>query len=309
LESTAEDHKRHREELEFLPLAREIGYMNSFRSIYQFKDELTNTFFRFAKKLVREKSWANLPSASKAIYPVIGVHCDAEGWAFPGQQTIAILSGRRPKTVRQGIKGLEALPGFWAKPDVTSTGQRSYRYHIQPPPQEPGASFFFHKEIITGGNWLHLTPSAQALYPTLRTFAFFDSYAYDGSLGGDFWESYVGRQFDFVNMDFEIMAEYAGISSRSLDSALQSLLDHNLLAEVEDHPDSDPAFDSQFPTWAVYVEPEYRYKTDYLNQRVTKRYGNPCKKVRKILPPKKIDKKIVSRNIRRHLLGSSHLSV
>jgi hypothetical protein len=281
-------------------LAKEIGYMNSFRRIYEFKDELTNTFFRFSKKLVREKFWAELPPASKSIYPVIGVHCNAKGSAFPGQLTIAILSGRTPKTVRHGIRGLEKLPGFKAKPDVTSIGQRSYRYYIQPPPKEPGASFFFNKDIITGGNWLHLKPSAQALYPVLRTFAFFDPEAYDGSAPFYWSEAYRDRQFDFVNMDFEVMAEYAGISKRSLDSALQSLLDHNLLDEVEEAEEYGWPFDSEFPTWAVYVDPEYRYRTEYLNERTTKRYGGPQRKVRKKLRPKKIDKKKLSRNIRRY---------
>lgn len=270
------------------------------RRNYEFKDELTNTFFRFAKNLVREKLWATLPLASKAIYPVIGVHCDARGWAFPSQQTIAILSGRTTNTVRQGIRGLETLPGFRAKPNVTSTGQRTYHYHIQAPPQEPGASFFFHKEIITGGNWLHLRSSAQALYPVLRTFAFFDPEAYDGSPPFYWLAAYRDRRFDFVNMDFEVMAEYAGISKRSLDSALQSLLDHNLLDEVEEAEEYGWPFDSEFPIWAVYVDPEYRYKTEYLNERTTERYGGPQRKVREKLRPKKIDKKIVSRNIRRN---------
>jgi hypothetical protein len=117
--------------------------MSNFRRIYEFKDELTNTFFRFAKNLVREKFWANLPPSSKAIYPVIGVHCDAEGLAYPSQNTIAILSGRTANTVREGIKGLEFFPGFKAKPYVTSTGQRAYRYHIQPPPTKTRSTLLF----------------------------------------------------------------------------------------------------------------------------------------------------------------------
>jgi hypothetical protein len=270
--------------------------MGNFRPIYEFKDELTDTFFRFSTGLVREKLWAKLPPASKAIYPVIGVHCNAKGWAFPGQLTIAILSGRTPKTVRQGIKDLETLLlGFNAEPDVTSTGQRSYRYHIKPPPKKPGASFFFHKKIIEGGNWLHLSPAAQALYPVLRTFGYFDLEAYDGSLPHEWLERYKDRQLDFVNMDIEVMAEYAGISERSLDSAMQSLLKHNLIAEVEETAEFDSVYDPEFPTWAVYVKPEYRYEAEDLNELVEKRYGGKKKRPRKILPTKKIVKKLLSR--------------
>ena len=39
-------------------------------------------------------------------------------------------------------------------------------------------AFFFHKAIIEGGNWSLLTPSSHALYPVLRTFAFWDYYEY-----------------------------------------------------------------------------------------------------------------------------------
>ncbi len=72
--------------------------------MYQFRDEINYiNFFRFNKALVTQKLWANLPKASKSVYPVILVHCNAKGMAFPGQKTIAILSGRTEKTVREGI--------------------------------------------------------------------------------------------------------------------------------------------------------------------------------------------------------------
>jgi hypothetical protein len=145
---------------------------------------------------------------------------------------------------------------------------------------------------------MHLRPSAQALYPVLRTFAFFDPEAYDGSPDDSWWKSYRNRKFDFVNMDFDVMAEYAGITERSLDSALNSLSEHDLLAEVDEATEYDLDFYSEFPTWAVYVDPEYRYKRDYLNELTAKRYGINQRKVKKKLRPKKIDKKIVSRNVR-----------
>jgi hypothetical protein len=83
--------------------------------MYKFKDEINYTnFFKFDKELVRSGKWANLRKASKSVYPVILVHCNARGTAFPGQETIAILSGRTEKTVREGIKGLEGFHDFKA---------------------------------------------------------------------------------------------------------------------------------------------------------------------------------------------------
>ena len=130
--------------------------------MYLFKDELTDTFFRFNKWLVRDQIWARLPLASKAIYPVIGVHTNEHGWAFPSEQTIAILSGISENTVRKGIHGLLEVPGFEVEKYVTTRGYKANRYFINPPPKRKDTSFFFHKLVVTGGNWMKLRSTAKA---------------------------------------------------------------------------------------------------------------------------------------------------
>lgn len=170
---------------------------------------------------------------------VIVCHRNTQGVAFPGEQTIAILSGRTEKTVRQGIRGLEGFPGITIDNYVTKRGQRSKKFCILKPPQVPGRAFPFHRQILESGNWLHLLPSAQALYPVMRCFSFFD---YDVSqlylcqeddnemYGAEFNEIYQSRQWDFCEAEKSVLAKYAGITPKSMYQALSSL-ETNFLIE------------------------------------------------------------------------------
>ena len=235
--------------------------------MYKFKDELNGNFFRFDKKLVHNKRWAKLPEASKAIFPVIGVHCDENGWAFPSELTIAILAGVCVKTLREGIKGLKRSKFLTVDTYVTARGHRANKYFIKPPSKEKGASFFFYKAVIAGGNWLHLRRSAQALYPFLKAYAFYDHLAYidEKQFRSDNVEgSYEEREFDFVNADPEVMAKHAGISLNSVDKALESLEEHSLIGEASGIDD--------LLTWMIYLIPPRPYDADYLNDSATKRY-------------------------------------
>lgn len=99
--------------------------------MYQFKEKIDHIgHFWFDKKLIENKNWAALKSSSKAIYPVIGCHCNKLGEAFPSEMRIAILSGRTDKIVRKGIIGLEEFPGIKIKNYITKRGRRSKRFTI-----------------------------------------------------------------------------------------------------------------------------------------------------------------------------------
>ncbi len=235
--------------------------------MYFFKDELTDNFFRFCKWLVRDQIWARLPLASKAIYPVIGVHCNKHGCAFPSEQTIAILSGISENTVRKGIHGLLEVPGFEVEKYVTARGYKANRYFIHPPPKRKDTSFFFHKLVVTGGNWMKLRSTAKALYPVLNTFSYYDQPAHNERAEVKSAD-YLDREFDFVDMDVDVMAEYAGISHRSLKYALDDLQGHFLIEET--YPINEPGR----RTWKIYVKPVDIYPSDHLNELITERYGN-----------------------------------
>ena len=129
--------------------------------MYQFKEGINRTvFFWWDKKLIKNKNWAILPKSSKAVFPVIACHCNENGKAFPGERTIAILSGRTDKIVREGIRELENFPGFEVDQYVTKRGRKAKKFDIKFPKRiEKGQAFPFHKFIIEGGNWSLLVPT------------------------------------------------------------------------------------------------------------------------------------------------------
>ncbi len=208
--------------------------------------------------LILTKRWANLPSASKSIYPVIGVHCNKSGLAFPSEETIAVLSGRTPKTVREGIDGLKGSPvGFKVERYVTGRGHRANKYYLTLPPKEKGRTVFFFKAVIEGGNWLHLSSTAQALYPVMKSFVFWDFWE-EETEEEDSLEIFANRDHDLSSPDQDVMCEYAGISHRSLYDALESLEEHSLIEKTDPYEGQD--------TWKVFRLPPQIYKHDYLNE-------------------------------------------
>ena len=246
--------------------------------MHKFKDEINYiNFFRFDKILIKQGLWANLPPASKSVYPVIVVHCNAKGTAFPGQRTIAILSGRTEKTVREGIKGLEGFPGFKAYKVLKGRGHWSYDYKISVTPDEKGRSFALYKCLFESGYWSQLSPCAHSLYIVMRTFAFFDGESYcvledlDGYKGYDVNELidngvYQEREYDFVDAERDILAEYAGISSaRGFTDALNSLEGNHLIEPTDSIAGRD--------TWKIFLIPQSIINRDLLNEWVKKRYG------------------------------------
>lgn len=240
--------------------------------MYQFKERVDEIgHFWFEKKLIENKNWAALESASKAIYPVIGCHSNELGVAFPGETTIAILSGRTDKIVRKAIIGLEDFPGINIEKYVTKRGRRSKKFILSKHSGEPGSAFPFHRTILEYGNWLHLLPSAQALYPVMRYFGYFDSDIFnlyseieDESFDyTNFKGHYPNRQWEFCDAEKDVLAEFAGINKKSIKAALKSL-NKNFLIE----PYNDDFYDG----WKVYLQPFKIYKRDYLNDQVIKKY-------------------------------------
>jgi len=243
--------------------------------MYQFKEKLnTEVFFKFDKMNVKNKRWSRLPRASQSIYPVIAVHCNSKGIAFPSEETIAILSGRTSKTVRSGIAGLMHYPGFTIERYVTSRGNRAIKYKLDIVPGERGRWFPFYKCVVEGGNWSLLPPGAQALYPVIKTFAFFDCEEYCDRENLDYGYNlqemiesgcFQNREYDYCNADIKVMAEYAGIGTSTVSKALIELEQAFLVEKIECINEND--------TWKVFRMPPKRYIPDWLNGKTKKRYG------------------------------------
>lgn len=238
--------------------------------MYQFKEHAySNVHFWFDKKLIENMNWAMLPKSSKAIYPVIACHRNGKGLSFPGERTIAIMSGRTDKVVREGIQGLISFPGFKVVPYVTKRGRRSKKFHLKQPPRENGRSFPFHKCIIDGGNWAELKTVAKALYPVMRYFGFYDEdavYSDQDIFPGDkFNEIYPKRKYDLCQAEGHLMAHYAGIARNSVPEALRDL-ERNFLIE------SIQRYDLDVFTWKVYLRPPRYFRRDHLNTKTMEIY-------------------------------------
>lgn len=239
--------------------------------MYQFKYNINDeVFFRFDKWLIENLHWAELPPSSKSVFPVIGVHCNRAGIAFPKEETIAILSGRTEKTCRGGINGLKDFPGFSFRHYITARGKRSRRFYLKlPSTDDKGRAFAFHRCIVDGGNWLLLKPTAQALYPVMRHFGFFDFRAYCDLYEIDckpdnFDEVYKARGYDFCEAEVGIMAEHAGISTGSMAEALKNLQDCFLIEPM--------GAVEGVSGWRVFLRPAETFEPADLNRGVMERH-------------------------------------
>ena len=236
--------------------------------MYHFPDEINyNAAFWFDKKLIENMIFAGLPANSRTILPVIKSYANADGIAFPDEQTIAILSGRTEKTVRAGIKNLEGLPGLKVEDYTTRRGRRSKRFVFDKVPREKGRSFPFHRCIFEGGNWCETSRSGQALYLVLRYFGFYDYETYEEdetAEGRDFDEAFRTRRWEYCEAEKQLMAHCAGIDRRSVDAALGSL-QKNFLTEPLGRA-------GRSYRRKVFLIPPERWECAYLNAGAARRY-------------------------------------
>jgi len=241
--------------------------------MYWFREEINwHAHFWFDKRLITSGLWAKLPKASKSVYPVIGCFRNAQGLSYPSERTIAILCGRSEKTVRAGIRGLEGLYNLKIFGYLTPRGRRSRKFYLAAPPKRPGRAFPFYRCLLEKGLWQDLTPTAQALYPVLRCFGFFDADLYRAFVDPEFQDAALdtvlaSRDFDFCEADPMELVRHAGISKPSLLPALQSLKKNRLVKAL----DPDPR--GRGSLWQVYFKTTAWYPREYLNEKVRKRYG------------------------------------
>jgi hypothetical protein len=195
-------------------------------------DSMEN-YFMFDKAWIKAGHWSSLSLTAKAVFPVIAVHCGANGIAFPGEETIAKLTGRTAKTVRQGIRDLEemAFHGFRVSHYKTKQGRRAKSYQISPAPRTKGAAFPFYRSLIDSGAWGKLKPSARAVYIAMRICGFFDFMeCTDDDYDGD--DAFRDRRCDLCNLHRTGLSYIAGIDRRSFREAEQSLIENRLIEET-----------------------------------------------------------------------------
>ena len=240
--------------------------------MFQFTDDLREELFIQISKYYFEKDlWGPLPQASKAVLPIILKHLNEDGTCFPSQQTIAILAGITEKTVRHGLKGLDGLPGYETEKYISRRGHIAYKYRMRAIPEHPKSISICHG-FFNGGNWSQLTPSAKAVYPVLKYFAWWDFgiYREDEEIieheGEDLsGQNYPHRSYDYADPDRECVSSISGIATRSVGSAYDSLIDCHF---IELH---EPSMGRE--TWKLFVDPQMVFKPDYLNRQARERYA------------------------------------
>ena len=209
--------------------------------MYYFPDEINyKALFPFHKTMIRNGVWAMMPSSAKSIFPVIASYANKNGLAFPSERTISILCGRTDKTVREGIRHLGKLDCISVQPYITEHVRRSKRFHIKSPIPERGKTFPFYRSVLESGFWQELKPAAQALYPVMRSYGYFDEDAYreewapEDADDMEFDELYQNRLLDFVEAERRILVEKAGINYRSLEAAVVNLVNNCLVRFYEE---------------------------------------------------------------------------
>jgi len=234
-----------------------------------FPDDIrTELFIRIGSHYFKDKIWKEWSKATKAIVPVIMKHSDACGQSFPSQTRIAVYSGITEKSVRQGLKGLEDFRDFGIKKEITKRGWLKNKYWLKPAKRNEKGAIFISHAFFNGGNWALLSSCAKAIYPVLQYFCFWDFDLY-GELEkivespSDFVDVYRDRKYDFLNAEPEAIAEYSGISERSISSAFQSLMKCYFIESLG-------TIDNRM-TWKLFKQPP-RIFNDYLNEQVRKRY-------------------------------------
>ena len=238
--------------------------------MYQFTENLNlNQFFRFSKKWVLNMNWSMLPLRAKAVLPVVYAHDNGKGQSWPSEETISALSRLSPKTVRKGINELLSLPGFSFKWQMTATGRKSKKFKF-PLPGNSEKVFFFHKVILTGGNWRLLKPIGKAIYPVLRTFSQWDrNEAYESeeikNTDEDFKESFADREWEYSEAEPGILARYAGITRARVYDALRDLQECALIERSDGR-------------WKVYLIPQEHYTRDFLNGQLIKSFRHKLRK-------------------------------
>lgn len=207
-------------------------------------------------------TWSYLPLSAKAVLPVIYAYDNSKGKSWPSEETIAVLSGLSCKTVRKGINELFVLPGFSFDFKMTAQGRKSKRFTLSLP-SDRDKVFFFHKFLLTGGNWRLLKAISKAVYPVLRVFSAWDKEeAEEGEDGmeDDYKDLYASRQWEYSEVESGIIAKYAGIARQNVQIAIHDLEDKCLVERVDRR-------------WKVYLSPPKYFKRDFLNEQVIKSFG------------------------------------
>lgn len=226
-------------------------------------------FIRISGSYFKYKIWRNWPQATKAIIPVIMKHSNPGGYSFPGQTRIAIYSGITEKSVREGLNGLQNFQDFGIIKEFNRRGWKKNKYWIKPATKNEKGAVFISHAFFNGGNWALLSPSAKSIYPVLKyccywEYDLYQEYEEMDEPPSETYEVYRNRKYDFLCAEPEAIAEYAGISKKSISSAFQSLKNHFFIEPIG-------MVDGR-ETWKLFTQPPSIFNA-YMNKQAREKYN------------------------------------
>ncbi len=195
-------------------------------------------FFKLDKEPFVVGKWAELSSSSKQVLFPICRFLNKEGNCFPSIDTLCDLGRISRKTCIVGVKGLIGFHGFRVKKVGCALGKFRNFYSIRVAGKNKGSSIFVDHSILTLGTFSKLKPTAKALLPILLCFISWELEMSEAGSGfGNFEELCLGEdrgkmtpwEKGVVNLRKSKMAELAGITPRSVNSALMSLEEEGLV--------------------------------------------------------------------------------
>ncbi|WP_319550377.1 helix-turn-helix domain-containing protein [Desulfogranum marinum] len=179
--------------------------------------------FWFDDRMIKDGTWASLSNGAKGVYVSIAVHCDEEGTAFPGEDTIAKLTGLSRKTVRKAINELAKAGLLRIERWKTKRGHSAKRYHVKKTPRDTG--FPFSKDIVATGTWGEMGSCGQAVYISMRNYCYWDGYEESYDSLTDFKE----RTFEYCSAEIEYLLEDTGVTKSTYYRGIKSLLDVGMI--------------------------------------------------------------------------------
>ena len=258
--------------------------------MYQFTDEINHeNFFQIEKSLIKTEDvlpdtvWRKLPLSTKSIYPVIGCHAGKNGIAYPGQESIAALSGMDVDTVRKGVEYISDIPSIELKERYTGRGVLQRKWEFPKINNYNEKIFSFYRAVLESGCWRMLrkecrSEAAHAVYCTLLAHGWFefDLYAEVRSRidekevdlnEREFFDlddgRYPYRDYDFVFVDeVQRMAYLSGVSEKTYRKAIEALKEVKLLEPI-------PEEFYHKPVCRIFRKPPIRYTRECLNKQLT----------------------------------------
>lgn len=180
-----------------------------------------NVHYRLPLRLINSCDWARINLAARVVLPVIGVHANENGEAFPGMALISRLSGYKdPRTVRSGINRLIEVGLLSKKKRKTSRGRRHNVYYLLGNAVwTKGHSYFpIYKDVIEEGYWADLLPSEISVLVTMGVKAARNNPEAEGLRELGFPIFGIGR------IQRKKMIKLSGISKSSFDYAIGGLI-------------------------------------------------------------------------------------